>query len=192
MARPGVSKEAIFKAAQELDDEGTPVTVTTVRDKLGKGSYTTITDVLKEWRTAQEQSQAADIPETPEVLVRFTDRIWAEAWKISHKETEGEREALTQARAQLDEERKEMSGEIGRLEQELNTAQSVLTSEQTERKATSKKLSRCKVEMARMEGRTQELEKELKEERGRVRHLEQELIKLAQAASEGKKKNDDT
>lgn len=187
MARPGVTKEAIFQAAQELDDEGRSVTVTTVREKLGKGSYTTITDALKEWHIKQEQQQAVDVPETPEVLLRLTDRMWGEAWKVAHKAIEGEREALAKARIQLDEERKEMSAEIGRLEQELNTTQKELASEQSKQEAANTELSECKVISARLEGRIQELEKGFQEKEKHAQHLERELLKLAKASGQEKK-----
>jgi chromosome segregation ATPase len=187
MARPGVTKETIFQAAQELDDEGRPVTVTTVRDKLGKGSYTTIADALKEWHADQEKKQTADAPEIPEVLTRLMDRMWSEAWKIAHKVTESEREALVRARTQLDQERQEMSVEIGRLEKELSAAQKELASERTKREAASADLSQCQVGSARLEGRTQELEKGLREKEKRVEHLERELVTLARAGGREKK-----
>jgi chromosome segregation ATPase len=187
MARPGVTKETIFQAAQELDEEGRQVTVTTVRDKLGKGSYTTITDALREWHADREKKQADDAPQTPDVLTRFTDRIWAEAWKIAKKATESEREALIRERSRLDQERKEMSAEINRLEQELNAAHKALASERTEREAASAELSKCQVESARLEGRAQELEKGLQEKAKRVEHLERELITLARAGGQEKK-----
>jgi chromosome segregation ATPase len=187
MARPGVTKETIFQAAQELDDEGRSVTVTTVRDKLGKGSYTTITDALKEWHADQEKKQTSDAPPTPEVLTRLTDRLWAEAWKIAYKAVESEREALARARTQLDQERKEMSAEIGRLEQELSAAQKELASERNKRESASAELSQCKVKSAHLEGRTQELEKGLREKEKRVEHLERELVALARTGGREKK-----
>jgi hypothetical protein len=51
MARPGITREQVFEAANKLKAEGKQITMQRVRDALGEtGSFTTISRLLEEWR----------------------------------------------------------------------------------------------------------------------------------------------
>ena len=82
----------IHIAAEELLMEGQWPTVSTVREKLGTGSNTTINNELKLWRNAflENLRKSKHRPSCPEVLTHATDKIWGiaceEAERIFNKE----------------------------------------------------------------------------------------------------------
>lgn len=187
MARPGIDKKEVFRAADELEVEGGAVTVTTVRQRLGnKGSYTTVSTALKEWRSRQEEKKGDDAPPLPDVLSRLLARVWAEAWNIARQSFEKEKEAFTQAQRQIEQDREEMSAEIGRLETELLQDKKDLAAAHTARQQCAGQLEQSKIETVRLteqvralEESTQSLKTRLDEERGRSERLEETLVDLA-------------
>ena len=68
MARPGITQEQVFEAATALQDEGTVPTVQSVRERIGSGSYTTITPMLNAWRDEHAKSAPAHVPDIPETV----------------------------------------------------------------------------------------------------------------------------
>jgi hypothetical protein len=50
MSRNGITQAQVFDAAAELTTNQQPVTVQAVREALGAGSFTTITQHLRKWR----------------------------------------------------------------------------------------------------------------------------------------------
>ncbi len=191
MARPGISKQEIVRAADELKDEGAAVTVTAVRKRLGnKGSYTTVSSALKEWRSRQEKKKGDDSPPLPEVLSRLLGRIWSEAWNMARQSFEKEKEAFTQAQRRIEQERGEMSAEIGRLESELAQVKKDLAAEHASRKQCVEQREQSKIENARfvercrgLEESNQTLKTRIDEERNRSERLEETLSELARRKS---------
>jgi len=74
MARPGIVYEEVEKAINQLQVKGERITVSRVRETLGnRGSTTTISRYLKQWKTFQEAmntevgtvSKVPSVPQTP-------------------------------------------------------------------------------------------------------------------------------
>ncbi|EAN5736141.1 hypothetical protein EJD04_25860 [Salmonella enterica] len=59
-----ITTEQIMKAADELNQEGQNPTLARVRKKLGGGSFTTISEVMIEWRALKARSVPAHAPVT--------------------------------------------------------------------------------------------------------------------------------
>ena len=57
MARPGISYEDILEAIAKLKAEGTIPSINNVRDTVGRGSPTTISKFLKQWREKPAKSK---------------------------------------------------------------------------------------------------------------------------------------
>ncbi|EBH0783176.1 hypothetical protein FJ875_23625 [Salmonella enterica] len=57
-----ITTEQIMKAADELDREGQNPTLARVRKKLGGGSFTTISEVMIEWRAQKTHSAPTHEP----------------------------------------------------------------------------------------------------------------------------------
>src|SRR5512135_759977 len=119
MARPGVGTEKIIQVIREVEAAGREPTATSVRERLGSGSYTTIAAVLADWRREKASQLQAEIPEPPEGLRYLFTQLWAEAWKAALNVHEPERQAFARAREQQERIDSEMVAEIARLEGEL-------------------------------------------------------------------------
>ena len=126
MARPGVTREQVHQAADEIAAEGQNPTVMSVRTRLGGGSPNNITPWLGEWREAHERTKAEILPQLPEGVEGAMRQVWALAWKAAQAQLEGERDALATARKDIERERAEMLTEIGRLDGELDEAKTKL------------------------------------------------------------------
>src|SRR5512135_3869021 len=119
MARPGVGTEKIIQVIREVEAAGREPTATSVRERLGSGSYTTIAAVLADWRREKASQMPAQIPEPPEGLRQLFTQLWAEAWKAALNVHEPERLAFARARQEHERINSEMVAEIARLEGEL-------------------------------------------------------------------------
>ena len=129
MARPvKLKKEDVFEAVRQIEDEGGHISVTTVRKRIGKGSFSTIKTMLEEWNKLQEQEKKVEVPEMPAHIVSAVNRLWTEAWKSALQLLDGERQALHKERLKMDEERREMGLKIERLEEELKKVSQKLAS----------------------------------------------------------------
>lgn len=109
MGREAVSKEAVFAAANELNEAKEKVLVSSVRAKIGRGSNTTIAPFVKEWFNTQKKEE-----QTPEVITELppqeiidlsvqgaqegASRVWAIAKKLADEKLSTERAAMEQER----------------------------------------------------------------------------------------------
>ncbi|MES9902146.1 MAG: DNA-binding protein [Sedimenticola sp.] len=122
MARPGVTRDQVFEAADALALEGQTPTVVAVRNRLGGGSPNTITPLLAEWKEQHELTHADALPPLPEQVESAMRQVWGAAWKETQAQLEAEREALSALRKELERERSEMLKEIEHLDEALETS----------------------------------------------------------------------
>ncbi|EPD0211874.1 DNA-binding protein [Salmonella enterica] len=129
-----ITTEQIMKAADELDQEGQNPTLARVRKKLGGGSFTTISEVMIEWRALKARSVPAHEPAPQAVterLAAFGNDIWALALEIADAGFTGEREALEKSRRETEDARLEATTFADQLTAELAQARAyILTLEE--------------------------------------------------------------
>lgn len=117
-----ITREQILETASKLAEQGIKPTQTNVRESLGGGSFTTISEVLREWRQEQEtvtQLQAVVIPHhITERTQTLTAQIWETAQTIANERLAKEREALTHKEALINAEIDEANKVIETLENE--------------------------------------------------------------------------
>lgn len=130
--REALTEADIFKAADQLVQHGHKVTLETLRDALGGGSFSTISPALKAWRTTQQQRQELSDVAMPDDLTTLHQQAIAQAWQLAQKLAS---DRLTAERAQLDELRERLENEaeeqrraVEILEVELDDAQKNLAS----------------------------------------------------------------
>ncbi|MCB2248786.1 DNA-binding protein [Salmonella enterica subsp. diarizonae] len=130
-----ITEEQIMRAADELDQEGQNPTLARVRKKLGGGSFTTISEVMIEWRAQKARSVHAQEPPPQAVTDRlsaFGDDIWALALEIADAGFAGEREAMEKSQQEKEEARLEATALADQLTDELaKTRTHILTLEET-------------------------------------------------------------
>lgn len=117
-----ITREQILETASKLAEQGIKPTQTNVRESLGGGSFTTISEVLREWRQEQEtvtQLQAVVIPHhITERTQTLMAQIWETAQAIASERLANEREALSHKEALINAEIDESNKVIETLENE--------------------------------------------------------------------------
>lgn len=141
-----ITREQILETASKLAEQGIKPTQTNVREALGGGSFTTISEVLREWRQEQDttaQLQAVvipnDITDRTNILIA---QVWETAQSLANDRLIKEREALEHKEALINAEIDESNKIIETLENEqaeltaqldtLNNDNSLLTNKNNE------------------------------------------------------------
>lgn len=81
MARAGIQYEEVVDAVLQLQKQGDNPTIQRIREWLGTGSFTTISDHLRQWRENQKnstplQQEGFDLPAN---LMKLTQELWQQA-----------------------------------------------------------------------------------------------------------------
>lgn len=91
-----ITKQDVYRVANEINKEGQKPSAVEVRKRLGTGSYTTITAALKEWVKPEEEDQDELEPmpdEFEEKIMQAGNDLYAIAVKIAQEQFEEERKA---------------------------------------------------------------------------------------------------
>ena len=117
-----ITREQILETANQLQAQGIKPTQTNVRESLGGGSFTTISEVLREWRADQDQTAQlqqvvipSDITDRTQVLIA---QVWETAQTLANDRLVKEREALEHKEALINAEIDEANKVIETLENE--------------------------------------------------------------------------
>ena len=81
MARAGIKYEEVVEAVLQLQKQGDNPTIQRIREWLGTGSFTTISEHLRQWRENQKnstplQQEGFDLPSN---LMKLTQELWQQA-----------------------------------------------------------------------------------------------------------------
>ncbi len=101
MARLGISKDQVFKAARALQEEGIVPTVQAVRERIGSGSFSTISTHLADWKTEYTVQATANIPDMPEKVTLAFQQIWATAARAAQEDMDTQHQALDAMRREM-------------------------------------------------------------------------------------------
>jgi chromosome segregation ATPase len=200
MGRPGIDQERIREVIKELEAEQKEATVTAIRERLGSGSYSTITAVLGAWRREQAAAVRPIIPEIPETVTHLLRHLWGEAWKAADSVHEPERQAREREQVEHEKLRAEMGQEIARLEAELSRVEAERESARAALTKAEEELEQERVERAKAENTVGILQAEVTELRAesrkaletvtawveRASRAEARLEELAKGAGEGR------
>lgn len=126
-----LTAEQVYAVADDLVAAGQAPTLAAVRQVLGGGSFTTISQAMGVWRKKQAE-QAAPIREPlpqplADVLTKAGGEIWAEALVLANGRLTTERAALEQARQGLEQERSEAAELADQFSVELETQKAKAT-----------------------------------------------------------------
>ena len=163
MGRPGIEPGKIRDVISELDAEGKAVSVTSIRERLGSGSYSTFSAVLAEWRRERAKAVLPTVPAMPEGVSHLVEHLWAEAWKAADSIYEPERQVFQRERAEHEQLRAEKDQEIARLEAELSRVEAERESARAALTKAGEELERERVERAKAESTARTLQAELTE-----------------------------
>lgn len=162
-----INKEQIWLVADEMLEAGESPTLAAVRKRVGGGSYTTISEALKEWRQREQQKARSDevvVPEEVRALVAGAGKsIWQAALDLARSEIEGVKSALEAREKEIARERAEALALADQVSADLEQAQLEIerTSEQLSLAQADSREARAV--SAEREQRILSLERELKE-----------------------------
>src|SRR5512133_3569341 len=163
MGRPGIEQSKIREVIDELDAEGKAISVTSIRERLGSGSYSTLGAVLAAWRRERAEAFPPTVPAIPEGVTRLVGHLWAEAWKAADSVHEPERQTFQRERAEHEQLRAEKDQEIARLEAEQSRVEAERESARAALAKAGEELERERVERAKAEATGRTLQAELTE-----------------------------
>ena len=118
-----LTTESIQAMADKLSSEGKYPTLALLRQELGSGSYTTISEAMKLWREEKAKSDIIPIPPIPDevnnTIQTATQSIWQSAMTVAENKLQAEREALKQAQDDMAQRQKETIEMADHLDQEI-------------------------------------------------------------------------
>lgn len=131
MARTGITFEDVHAAAESLLGRGLNPTIQRVREVLGTGSNTTISEHLKNWQQQLAEAPKIILPPTvPEAVALALDTFWKIAVQHAEAAFDEQRTRAAQAAAAAEQardaaisEQRQIQAEIEQLRRQLETAQ---------------------------------------------------------------------
>ena len=115
----GISKEQIVECAEQLEADGINPSMAAVRERLGGGSFATISPVLRDWRENKASTTVAilEMPlDVKSALERFGADLWKSASSLATTQFEKLKEDSQSSIEAANNERDEVLSEIERLE----------------------------------------------------------------------------
>ena len=184
-----LTTESIHAMADKLIAEGKRPTLALLRQELGGGSYTTISEAMKLWREEKARNAITPIAPMPEdVITAINDaalQIWQTAMTVAENKLQSERDALKEARLEMEiaqneaiEMADQLDREVSQLKQKLDDAansQSIISNENISLKS---ELSDLKKDLATAQKAMTKLEKESKEANNKMIESLQESANL--------------
>jgi len=125
-----LTTETIHAMADKLSSEGQYPTLALLRQQLGSGSYTTISEAMKLWREEKAKSDIIPIPPIPDevnnTIQNATQSIWQSAMTVAKNKLQSEREALKKAQDEMTQRQKETIEMADQLDQEITRLKQTL------------------------------------------------------------------
>jgi len=174
------TKQDIFDTADQLLADGKNPTLANVREALGGGSFTTISEAMKEWKAKQAvESQTIKEP-APEAITSRVGELSAEIWAVAQEMASArlatEREALENSRRDMEASQKEaidladqlsidletVQAEHDKMVEDVKGANELLAAKQETNLSLQKKLDAAEIRNEESNARLEDLRGELK------------------------------
>lgn len=172
-----LTKDDIWAVADQLDAAGKAPTLAAVRKALGSGSFTTISEAMREWREKQKQ-QAERVeafgpvpPDLDDALRRFAQDVWVKASELANAQWKSLEARFAEAKSGWERERCELEAVAEDLSAALEEA------EERARSATEE-MAALAARLAALETKASSLEAQLLEKTARIEELRQENDRL--------------
>jgi Plasmid replication region DNA-binding N-term len=183
MARLGLTDADIQLAIQALEAEGVPLTVSTIRSRLGSGSFSTISAVLRRHRDERDRSIRAVVPELPQPILGMFEQLWAEAYRRADAIADAERQSHAQEKAVWEKAAAEMQTEIERLEKAMADNVAQIEEVRTALAAKTQALQGAELEKVRFEAALTGAQTELQQARDSSLKIQEQLTSWVERAT---------
>ena len=189
MARTGIEEKDVYRVANELVESGQEPTLQAIREKLGSGSFATISAHLKKWR--EQKIKESPIPELPDALIVSLKQIWATAFREATAQFDSARLAWETERKKLADENENLLTEIQKLETTVGEEQNHRKDAEAKAEGFTKikqglenELRDAREKLASLQGKLEANDERLKETLSRSERLERELAEIAKAQAQ--------
>ena len=166
MSRTGITQEQVFAAAQALADQAQPVTVQALREALGQGSFTTLSQHLRAWKS---QGQTSPLPPLPPAIETAAHKaltlVWTAASELAQREVQAARAAACAEIAQSQAQAQETLQEIARLERTVQDQEARIAILQPALVTAETHVAEHRAQIGQLEARIADLKAELEEAR---------------------------
>jgi chromosome segregation ATPase len=183
-----ITKDDIFKVADEIDAAGQSPTLAAVRKALGGGSFTTISQPLNEWKARKTAKEVVHREAPPaainDQLQEMGLEIWSQALLSANARMDAERQSLAQTRAEIESARKEAAEMADQVSLELEEARQRVTALTSENQAMQIMIEQLKGELANCSGRAAHAEARVEEISHRAEDLNIQLARVNTQNSE--------
>lgn len=178
-----VTQNAVNAACDELMAAGKNVTVNAVITTTG-GSFSTVGVMVKNWK-AEQAAKTVSVMEMPEAITTAMQKAASTIWEAASDLASNEisriqkeaTEAMDTARAELS----EYTGEIARLEKELEQSQKTATETEKHLSVAMAQISELTTQKTALEARLSDHNNELNRLRKDYEKLQNELVKIAKS-----------
>ncbi|MBF0300769.1 MAG: DNA-binding protein [Oligoflexia bacterium] len=176
MGNIGINEQQVFAAADDLVEKEITPTIQALREKLGTGSYATISKYLAQWRVARAPKQ--EIPDVPSEFNSYIKKFWTICYKEASAKLETEKEAFRLERIKLSEDRLELHKIIQKLEEECGLTITDKIRLEKKLETANQQINQLNEELIKTQTRLEASEQRRKESADRSDRLEQQLASL--------------
>jgi chromosome segregation ATPase len=178
----GITENEVFDIIEVLVSEKIEPTIKLIRERLGSGSFATISKHLNTWREKSEKK----LPEMPEAMLKVAQYYWGHAYKAAEAVLSSEREKLKEEIVQWVKERESFISEIEKLEvskhSEERRNKDILAELERERKVQVQRdesFMKLSQQYSKLEAKFESLSERFAEEKARSVRLEKDLAEIA-------------
>ncbi|WP_052383828.1 DNA-binding protein [Litchfieldella xinjiangensis] len=190
MARTGVQYVDVQRAIDALLQQGETPSVQKVRERLGTGSFTTISDHLRQWREQRAQNQDVPAPVSmPESVQDMAHALWNQAQQEAAEGLSHYREEADQRVAQANDEiahanrqtedalqrERAISEHMAHLQARLDERSSLLARAEAERDSLAAKEAQWQERVNRLSEQLQQLQARNEQSNSEHQHALREL-----------------
>lgn len=176
------TKERIFGIADDIDAGGQKPTLAAVRKAIGGGSFTTISEAMKEWRSQKAAKETRPLVPPPSAVTdRLADlgtEIWSLATEMADGQLAAERNAFEMARNGLEIEKQEAIELLNQVTEDLEAAQRKIADNESAARAAVTDLSALREQAAALGERAAAAEARAMEASKRADDLNAELARV--------------
>src|SRR5690554_1629439 len=174
MARIGIQYDDVCGAIDTLIARGESPSVQKIREVLGTGSFTTISDHLREWRSRRESKSDLPVSHTmPEAVLRLAESFWQRAQEASGK-------TLAQYREEADRRVEEAQVAIQEALRQVEDAEQREAALTTHLAGTEQRLEARSAALVRLESERDQWQAQIRQAEERLARTVQQLDKLQQ------------
>lgn len=174
-----ITNEQVFQTADELAANGQDPTLAAIRRTLGGGSFTTISEAMKEWRKRRQAAEFTPREPPPESINKRLSELGAELWAAASEAARGrlqaERADLEKVRYDIERQQIEAAEMADQMNSEIEQLRARVLSLDDSAEKLRRELEMAKQKTIAAEARYTEQEKRITDTREELKNAQRKL-----------------